>query len=127
MKSPEQLLIIIAALIFLGFGVWFIIKPTVLAGIGIEATSPSARTDIRATYGGFELGVAALLFWCAWREDWHHIGLIAATLFVAGFGVGRAAGVLAEGGATAFMWALLAIEVIYTAFALWRLSLLPAA
>ena len=62
MKSPEQLLIIIAALIFLGFGVWFIIKPTALAGIGIEATSPSARTDIRATYGGFELGVAAFLF-----------------------------------------------------------------
>jgi len=124
MKSPEQSLIIIAALIFTGLGVWFLITPTALAGIGIEATSASARTDIRATYGGFELGVAAFLFWCAYREDWHFMGLIAATLFAAGFGVGRATGILLEGGATAFMWALLAVEVVYTACALWRLSLL---
>jgi hypothetical protein len=122
MKSADQVLIVIAALIFTGFGVWFLIKPTALQGIGIEATSASARTDIRATYGGFELGVAAFLFWCAYREDWQHIGLIAATLFVAGFGVGRGVGILVEGGATAFMWSLLAIEVAYTACAVWRLT-----
>tara|TARA_B100000959_G_scaffold278999_1_gene338396 strand:- start:298 stop:681 length:384 start_codon:yes stop_codon:yes gene_type:complete len=122
MKSADQALIVIAALIFTGFGVWFLIKPTALQGIGIEATSASARTDIRATYGGFELGVAAFLFWCAYREDWQHIGLIAATLFVAGFGVGRGVGILVEGGATAFMWSLLAIEVAYTACAVWRLT-----
>lgn len=122
MKSVDQVLIIIAALIFTGFGVWFLIKPTALAGIGIEATGASARTDIRATYGGFELGVAAFLFWCASRGDWHHIGLVAATLFVAGFGVGRATGIFVEGGATAFMWSLLAVEVVYTAFAVWCLS-----
>ena len=122
MKSADQILIIIAALIFTGFGVWFLIKPTALAGIGIEATGASARTDIRATYGGFELGVAAFLFWCACREDWHYVGLIAATLFVAGFGVGRGVGILAEGGATAFMWSLLAVEVVYTGFALWHLT-----
>ena len=122
MKSADQVLIIIAALIFTGFGVWFLIKPTALAGIGIEATGASARTDIRATYGGFELGVAAFLFWCASREDWHHVGLIAAMLFVAGFGVGRGVGILCEGGATAFMWSLLAVEVVYTACALWHLT-----
>ena len=122
MKSADQVLIVIAALIFTGFGVWFLIKPTALQGIGIEATSASARTDIRATYGGFELGVAAFLFWCAYREDWQHIGLIAATLFVAGFGVGRGVGILVEGGATAFMWSLLAIEVAYTGAALWCLN-----
>ena len=122
MKSADQVLIIIAALIFTGFGVWFLIKPTALAGIGIEATGASARTDIRATYGGFELGVAAFLFWCAYKEDWHHIGLIAATLFVAGFGAGRAVGIFCEGGATSLMWSLLAAEVAYTACALWRLS-----
>jgi len=122
MKSADQVLIIIAALIFTGFGVWFLIKPTALAGIGIEATGASARTDIRATYGGFELGVAAFLFWCAYREDWHHVGLIAATLFVAGFGVGRGVGILFEGGATPFMWSLLAVEMVYTGCALWHLT-----
>ncbi len=122
MKPYDQILIVIAALIFTGFGVWFLIKPGALAGIGIELNGQSARTDIRATYGGFELGVAAFLFWCAAREDWHHVGLVAATLFVAGFGVGRGVGILVEGGATAFMWSLLAIEVVYTACALWCLK-----
>jgi hypothetical protein len=122
MKSVDQLLIVIAALTFTGFGLWFLFKPEALAGIGIEVTSPSARTDIRATYGGFEMGVAAFLFWCALREDWQHMGLIAATLIVAGFGVGRAIGILIEGGATTFMWSLLAIEVAYTACGLWRLT-----
>ena len=122
MKPYDQILIVIAALIFTGFGVWFLIKPGALAGIGIELSGRSARTDIRATYGGFELGVAAFLFWCAAREDWHHVGLVAATLFVAGFGVGRGVGILVEGGATAFMWSLLAIEVVYTACALWCLK-----
>ena len=41
MKSADQALIVIAALIFTGFGVWFLIKPTALQGIGIEATSVS--------------------------------------------------------------------------------------
>jgi hypothetical protein len=127
MKPYDQILIVIAALIFSGFGVWFLIKPGALAGIGIEVTGPSARTDIRATYGGFELGVAAFLFWCAAREDWHHVGLIAATLFVAGFGVGRGVGILLEGGATAFMWSLLAIEVVYTACGLWCLRCMTEA
>jgi hypothetical protein len=127
MKPYDQILIVIAALIFTGFGVWFLIKPGALAGIGIEVTGPSARTDIRATYGGFELGVAAFLFWCAAREDWHHVGLIAATLFVAGFGVGRGVGILLEGGATAFMWSLLAIEVVYTACGLWCLRCMTEA
>ena len=122
MKSVDQLLILLAALIFAGFGIWFLIRPGALAGIGIEVTSPSARIDIRATYGGFELGVAAFLFWCAAREDWHRVGLIAAALIIAGFGVGRLVGILIEGGATAFMWFFLAIEVAYTALALWRLS-----
>ncbi len=127
MKPYDRVLIVIAALIFTGFGVWFLVKPGALAGIGIELSGQSARTDIRATYGGFELGVAAFLFWCAAREDWHHIGLIAATLFVAGFGVGRGVGILIEGGATSFMWSLLAIEVVYTACALWCLKSAAAA
>ena len=122
MKSADQILIIVAALIFTGFGVWFLIKPDALSGVGIELTGSEARTDIRATYGGFELGVAVFLFWCASREDWHRIGLIAATLFVAGFGVGRAVGILCEGGATGLMWSLLAAEGAYTSCALWRLS-----
>ena len=122
MKSADQALIVIAAVIFAGFGVWFLIKPAALGGIGIEVNGPSARTDIRATYGGFELGIAAFLFWCAARGDWHHVGLVAATLCVAGFGVGRGVGILLEGGATTFMWSLLAIEVAYTACAVWCLT-----
>ena len=114
MKSADQILVVIAAVIFAGFGAWFLINPVALAGIGIDVNGPSARTDIRATYGGFELGAAVFLFWCATRADRHRIGLVAATLFAASFGTGRGVGILLEGGATTFMWSLLAIEVVYT-------------
>ena len=70
MKSCDRALIVIAALIIAGFGVWLLVKPEALGGIGINLDGPSARIDIRATYGGFELGVAAFLLVCAARAEW---------------------------------------------------------
>ena len=119
MKSADQALIMIAALIFTGFGLWFLF---VLLAAAQAGTSTYYGVTARASYGGFELGVAAFLLWCAFREDWRHIGLIAATLFIAGLGLGRGAGILLEGGATGLVWFFLGIEVTYTACALWRLT-----
>jgi len=117
----ERSLTAIAALIFAGFGLWLIIRPEALAGIGIELTGASARTDVRATYGGFELGVAAFLCLCIARPSWNRVGLVAACLFVGGFGGGRLVGILLEGHAEPLMWGFVAIELVFTAVALWAL------
>ena len=59
------------ALGFLGFGLAFTLWPLPMAGvIEIPLPTPTARIDFAATYGGFEIGVAAFLIACARRADW---------------------------------------------------------
>ena len=62
--------------------------------------------------------MAAFLVLCAVRVPLRRVGLIAATLTVAGFGFGRGVGMLVAGGAEPLMWFFLAIEVAYTAAAI---------
>ncbi len=59
--SRDRILIVLSAGIFLFFGAWLFAIPSALEGIGIELTTPEAFIDIRATYGGLELGLAAFL------------------------------------------------------------------
>lgn len=115
MAKLQRPLVLLAAVLFTGFGVWFLVAPQGLEGIGIFADGGSARTDIRATYGGFELGMAAFLFLCAGRVDWLRVGLVAATLTVGGFALGRGVGILIEGSAEPLMWFFLGIEAAYSA------------
>lgn len=117
MKSCDRALILIAALITAGFGVWLLINPMALAGVGIPADSPIARVEIRAMYGGLELGIAAFLLWCAAVPAWRRVGLVAAALMVGGIALGRGLGILLEGGAEPLMWFFFAIEAVYTACA----------
>lgn len=112
--TAERTLTLISALIMFGFGAWLFAVPSALAGIGIELDGPTARIDVRATYGGFELGVAAFLFLCVARPEWTRAGLVASGFTVAGFGAGRAGGILIEGGAEPLMWMFLGLEAALT-------------
>ena len=105
---------VLAACIFLGFGLWLFCVPEALAGIGIVLETPEARIDIRATYGGMELGFATFLLLCASRPEWTHVGLVASACGIAGFGLGRLGGILLEGEGTSLMWIFLGIELAAT-------------
>ena len=112
--TAERILTFISALMLFGFGVWLFSTPSALAGIGIALEGPSARIDVRATYGGFELGIATFLFLCVVRSQWNRIGLVASGFAVAGFGVGRLGGIVLEGGAEPLMWLFLGVEIVLT-------------
>jgi hypothetical protein len=112
--TAERALTLISALTLFGFGAWLFAVPSALAGIGIELDGPTARIDVRATYGGFELGVAAFLFLCVARPQWTRAGLVASGFAVAGFGAGRAGGIALEGGAEPLMWGFLGLELVLT-------------
>ena len=58
------MLLLSIGLTYLVFGVWLLIHPSALDGYGIVLESATARADMRATYGGFEIGVG-LFFLCA--------------------------------------------------------------
>jgi len=112
--TAERTLTFISALILFGFGTWLFAVPSALAGIGINLAGPTARIDIRATYGGFELGVATFLFLCVARPQWARVGLVASGFAVAGFGFGRLGGIALEGGAEPLMWVFFGIEFLLT-------------
>src|SRR5262245_35155003 len=81
----------LAALVFGVFGVLFLFNPVGWAGsVDLGVTTATARTEIRAMYGGFELGIAAFLIWCAMDPARVRTGLMASGLMFAGVALGRA-------------------------------------
>jgi hypothetical protein len=74
-------------------------------------------------YGGFELGVAAFLAWCALDPARVRIGLAAATCLFAGVGAGRGISLLMDGGRS-IMYTVLATELAATVLAIISLRLL---
>ena len=115
----ERLLVALSACIFAGFGLWLFIDPGALAGIGIELTEPAARIDVRATYGGLELGLTAALLYCVYANRWLSPALLVSACAIAGFGLGRLGGIALEGQGTPLMWAFVGIEAVVATVLFW--------
>ena len=89
---------------------------------GLSAT-PSALTEIRAFYGGLQVGVGCFLIWCIRQRTLTFVGLLLVALAVGGAGIARAFGMLIDQAPTAFHLTNLAVEVTTVALvavALWR-------
>jgi hypothetical protein len=109
---PARLILALNGLAFAGFGLLFLIWPVAMAShVGLVASTPAAVIDLRATYGGCELGLAALLGFCAVSLGGTAFGLLAATCAFAGFAAGRLIGIVAAGGADTLTWCLLGLEL----------------
>ena len=112
----ERIFLAVSMLVFLGLGVWLFAVPEALNGLGIEMQEPDARVDVRATYGGLDLGIAAFLIWCLFRDAWVRTGLVAVGFLCAGLGTTRLLGIALEGQGGGLMWSFVGIEL---AVALW--------
>jgi hypothetical protein len=105
-------LVFASALIFVLVGAGFLLIPQQYAAV-LEISLPTAmaRTDVRATYGGLELGFGIFLILCTVRREWIRPGLWALALTVGGFVTGRLVGFVAEGTINKFMLFFLGIEL----------------
>lgn len=100
------------ALAFLGFGVAFLVAPVAMAAfVELGAESPIARVEVRAMYGGLELGIGAFLLACALRPSWTMPGLVAGTSMFAGLGGVRLLSALATGSLTSMFAGFVAFEL----------------
>lgn len=87
----------IAALIYLYFGTAFLIAPeSMTAGIDMTLRSPTAVTDVRATYGGLEIALGIFVAVCALVPRMLATGLLVTAFSVAGFAFGRGVGLLID-------------------------------
>lgn len=100
----------LTAAVTAGFGIGCLIAPKkMLAKVDVKPTSGTGRTELRAMYGGFELGLAAFFAYSAVNEDMASAGLLAQTLGLSGLALGRLTGIAID-RPKAIMYPLLAAE-----------------
>jgi hypothetical protein len=102
-----------SALAFAGIGVPFLIAPAAMAGyVDVTLSGALADNDVRAVYGGLQLGCAAFLAACAGRAAWLRIGLVAQLLLFGGLIAARFASLAAVGLPGALGLTLHAAEIV---------------
>jgi hypothetical protein len=112
MTAPRTVLRL-GALVFLVIGALFLVAPAYWAAVvDISLPTAMARTDLRATYGGFDLCFGLFLGLCTLRPDWIRSGLVAMGLALAGYAGGRLVGFFVEGRADKLMIVFGAVEAI---------------
>lgn len=112
MTFPTALLWITSVL-FIAFGVGFVVAPKALADLTTngEPNVPSAVTDMRAVYGGVALGLGLFIGYCARRRETVRLGLWASLFVVASIGLARLIGMIVDGSPNAFMVVFFATEI----------------
>jgi hypothetical protein len=110
MKTFPTLVLALCALGFLVFGVWLLADPvTALGKIGIRADSATGLVELRAFYGGMEIGLGLFLAACVARPGWQDAGLWLVLLANGGAGLARVLAIVLGGAALGgyLGWALL--------------------
>jgi len=105
----------IAGVFTLVFGVWYLLAPGfLLDAAGFEPVAPAGRTDVRATYGGFQLGLGAFLLWAAAEESRVRTALVLVVLSIGAVGLSRSVGLVLDGSPNPFHVAGLTTEISLT-------------
>lgn len=111
--SFARLVLGLAALPFLGIGFAFLLAPAALAArVDVALGSATADHDVRAVYGGLQLGCAALLAWGAARPERVRFALAAQLLLYGGLAGARLVAWAAVGAPGSFGLALHAGEAL---------------
>ena len=80
-------------------------------------TDDTARTDLRATYGGMCLGVALLYGWLARTPDHLVAGAMSLLLIYGGLGLVRGLSIVQGQRPNVWMWSFLVIELVVAGIA----------
>ena len=89
----------------------FLVAPGLLALVDLPPASATARSDVRALFGGLELGVGLTLAACARRPTWWRPGLLLQATAFGGLALGRAVSLAVDGMPRPITFALWLPEV----------------
>ena len=82
----------------LAFGLGYLLAPAALTEpAGFGDLGASATTDVRATYGGFQIGMGAFLVWAAQAEARFRTALVLVALSIGAVFVSRVIGLAMDG------------------------------
>ena len=106
------------AAVFGIFGLIYLVEPGWLSqAAGLQANA-SGTADIRATYGGFQIGFCLFLIWVMLSEQ-RVAGLVACALVSGCVAFGRVVGVALDDGASAFNVVGLCVEIPILLMSVW--------
>nr|WP_298165857.1 DUF4345 domain-containing protein [uncultured Pseudomonas sp.] len=106
-----------------GLGLAYFIRPHEMTNLsGMLLMAPAAATDVRAYYGGLQLGLAAFIGLCLARRELIGPVLTLLTLLYSALALARIGGLWLDGGAqqTFNLYALL-LEVVSAGLCFWAL------
>ena len=107
-----RIVLFASALAFAGTGGAFLLHPVEMTAlVGIELTETVSLSDVRAVYGGLELGAALVLALLATNASTLRLGLMAQIAFFSGLVVGRVASLAADGPPNSPGFMLFGLEV----------------
>lgn len=96
---PARILLAVQALLLAGFGLAYFIRPQEMANFsGMLLMAPAAITDVRAYYGGLQLGLALYLVLALLRGDLLRPALMLLVLLYASLFCARLGGLWLDGG-----------------------------
>ena len=118
MQALARITLWLGGLGFLGFGIAFLVDPLGLFALtGIELEGSVAAVELRAFYGGLEVGLGLFLL-AADLAGAHRPGLLLALASYGGIALARVLGLAIAGGGSGFLWAALAVEATLALLAL---------
>ena len=110
-----RILLAVQAIAFLGLGLAYFTRPEQMANLsGMLLMAPAAITDVRAWYGGLQVGLAAYLLMAMSRVDLARAALTLMVLLFSALALARIGGLWLDGGLQqTFNLAALLIEVVF--------------
>jgi len=111
MTFDRVLLVFLSAFVLFA-GAGCLLAPAVFAEQARFSTSPSALTEIRASYGGLQIGIGLFLVWCLRASDRVSMGLALGGVAVGCTGLARLFGIVLDHAPTSHHLANLGIEVV---------------
>ena len=113
-----RIFLILMAIMSVGLGVLYLFWPLPMTEpMGFGPLAPSATTDVRATYGGFQIATGLFMFWCL-RSDRIQVGILLALLTAGAIAASRAIGLIIDGAFTDALKGAMTFEIVVTAISL---------
>jgi Domain of unknown function (DUF4345) len=111
--SEEKWIFGATAIGFAGFGIALLIFPNLIGLIGVKELKNSGLVEIRAMYGGLQLGLGLFFLLALNRPRWVRAGLVLQVCILGGLVIGRIFGlVVVNWQAKPLVYLILAAELI---------------
>jgi hypothetical protein len=114
-----RIVLILFAVGWAAFGVSCLVSPVAMLNpFNIQLLNPESLAEIRAMYGGAQIGLAAFFLYASLSQALVKPGLLLAALIMGGFALGRLTGIVIDGSFQLVTLGSLVIEVAICCLAL---------